>query len=117
MSAGLAKLTIADTVNSPPNNAQAQRAGTSSVERDVLDAERQEHEPDEDADGGHGRLVELKNDQSDGDPRDSGGQQDPPVAGGFAHRVAHRRMEGVAELWCCSVFVHDLPPGCGCLYR
>src|SRR4029450_3026165 len=28
VSAGLAKLTIADTVNSPPNNAQAQRAGT-----------------------------------------------------------------------------------------
>jgi hypothetical protein len=32
VSAGLAKLTIADTVNSPPNNAQAQRAGMSSVE-------------------------------------------------------------------------------------
>ena len=32
VSAGLAKQTIADTRNSPPNSAQAQRPGTSSVE-------------------------------------------------------------------------------------
>ena len=76
-------------------------------QRDVLDADAQEHQPDENADGGHGRVVELEDDQRGGKPCDPGDEQDPPVAGELARAYAQGPYAGHFELRGSGVFTHD----------
>ena len=108
VSVGLAKQTTAETRNSAAE--ERPRPTHRHVERrqgDVLDAGAQEHEPDEDADRGHGRLVELQDDQRDGHPGDPGDEQHPPVAGEPARAVAQGPNAGHFELRCSGMSAHD----------
>ena len=87
--AGLTKQTTAETRNRTPNSAGTQRCSTASVARaKFCDAGEQEHEADEDADGGDRRVVELQDDQRDDEPGDPGDEPDPPVAGDLARPLA-----------------------------
>jgi hypothetical protein len=73
VSVGSAKQTMAETREEDAEERPSPAHGhVQPRQREVLDAEGQEHEPDEDADSRHRRLVELKDDQRDANPCDAG---------------------------------------------
>ena len=100
VSDGLAKQIAGGHQEKAPDRPRPAHRHGQPRHREVLDAEGEEHEPDEDADRGHGRLVELEDDEPGRNPRDARDEQDPPVAGELAGEVAN---DGIPDASYCGV--------------
>ena len=63
---------------------------------ELVEAREQRHEPEQERDRVHGRVVPLEDDQRKDEPRDPGQQEEPPALGGFFEHLSLLEHHGAS---------------------